>query len=120
MDPCTVVDLVLEFEDEVNNGGLHQFFNNSSGDNTADTIGALETIGATAMADILRRAASRFPNGFPPKLRSERLATLWNSFPQTDEFRDLDAEFFAYPDDLSGLIAAYKNQFSDCFSQTAH
>ncbi len=37
MDPRTVVDLVLEFEDEVNNGGLHRFFNNSSGDNITET-----------------------------------------------------------------------------------
>jgi len=115
MDSRTVVDLVLEFEDEVNNGGFHQFFNNSSGDNTAETVLALEEIGASVMADILKRAASRFPNGFPPKLRNERLATLWNNFPQTNEFRDLDTEFFAYPDDLSGLLAAYKGQFPDCF-----
>lgn len=120
MDPRTVVDLVLDVEAEVNNGGFHQFFNNSSGDNTADTIVALETIGATAMADILKRAAARFPNGFPPKIRSERLAELWNSFSKTDEFWDLDEEFFAYPDDLSGLIAAYKDQFSDYFPQTTH
>ena len=118
MDPRTIVDLVLDFEDEVNNGGLHQFFNNSSGDNTAETVLALETIGASRMAGILKRAASRFPNGFPPKIRDERLAELWNSFPLTDEFRDLDGEFFAYPDDLSGLITAYKRGFSDCFRQS--
>ncbi len=68
MDARTVVNLVLEFEDEVNNGGFHQFFNNSSGDNTAETIVALEKIGATAMADILKRAASRFQTVFLPRL----------------------------------------------------
>ena len=33
---------------------------------------------------------------------------LWNNFPVTDEFSELDAEFFAYPDDLSGLLTRYK------------
>ncbi len=54
MNPIEIVDLVVELEDEVNNGGFHQFFNNSSGDNTAETIQALEAIGATVVAEILK------------------------------------------------------------------
>ncbi len=111
MNPSDVVDLVWQLEDEVNNGGFHQFFNNSSGDSTRETIDALEEIGAKVFSDILRRAASRFPGRMPPKDPGERLAALWSKFPRTDEFRDLDTQFLAYPEDLSSLIDAYKRQF---------
>src|SRR6266700_7746784 len=113
MNPREVVDFVMQLQDEVSNGGFHQFFNNSSGNNTVDTIQALEAIGATVVAAILRRAASKFPNNTPPRDRRQRLDVLWANFPRTDEFRDLDTEFFAYPEDLSGLIAAYKHRFPD-------
>ena len=115
MNPSEIVDLVLQLEDEVNNGGFHQFFNNSSGNNTAETIQALEAIGATVVADILMRAASKFPNNMPPRDRSQRLEVLRANFPRTDEFKELDTAFFAYPEDLSGLIAAYKRRFPDWF-----
>ncbi len=103
----TVV-LVRELEDEVNNGGFHQYFNNSSGDNAADTISALLEIGALAMADILRRAIERFLDKISPTERVARLEILCEQFPKTDEFDDLNAEFFAYPDDLSILLAEYE------------
>lgn len=104
-----VVDLVIELEDEVNNGGFHQYFNNSSGDHSAETVLALDAIGAKAMADILRHAMARFPGDGPPKDREARLDILWGVFPETHEFDDLDNEFFAYPDDLSALLAKYRS-----------
>ncbi len=115
MNPQELIDLVDDLEAEVNNGGFHQFFNNSSGDNTAETIHALETIGATVMANILRRAASKFPGSMPPKDRSQRLDVLWANFPRADEFSELDTEFFAYPEDLSALVAEYKRRFPGDF-----
>ena len=56
------VDLIDALEGEVNNGGFHQFFYNSAGDRTTETIQALEIVGAFAMADIVRRAAQMFPS----------------------------------------------------------
>src|SRR5947207_4752476 len=71
-----VVELIEALEGEVNNGGFHQYFYNSAGDRTAETIQALEIIGAFAMADIARRAAQKFPYGMPPKNRFERQGIL--------------------------------------------
>ena len=99
--------LVKELEDQVNNGGFHQFFFNSSGDRTAETISALDAIGAHAVAGLLKHAAGMFPGGFPPKDRQARIQILRTYFPKTDEFRDLDDEFFAYPDDIASLLANY-------------
>jgi hypothetical protein len=112
MDRDRVVDLVKGLEDEVNNGGFHQYFNNSSGDDAAETISALQEIGALAMADILRRAIVRFPGRVPPTDRAARLEILRQRFPKTDEFDDLNVEFLAYPDDLSALLAQYESKLN--------
>ena len=69
MLPEELVDLIGALEREVNNGGFHQYFYNSAGDRTAETIQALEIVGAFRMADIVKRAAQMFPSGMPPKDR---------------------------------------------------
>ena len=61
MSPDIVADLIETLEGEVNNGGFDQFFYNSAGNNTADTILALQAIGAARTADIVKRAAAMFP-----------------------------------------------------------
>jgi hypothetical protein len=104
MTAARVYMLVRELEDEVNNGGFHQFFYNSAGDETAETVDALEIIGADAMADILRRAMERFRDGVVPKERFARQRVL----PEPSSLVDLDMEFYAYPDDLAELLAEYK------------
>ena len=107
MDAQQVADLVRALEDEVNNGGFHPFFYNNAGDNTMETIQALEAIGAFKMADILKRAAAMFPGGMPPKERFARQDVLLAKFPHAAAFNGLNEEFYDYPDDLSGLLAKY-------------
>jgi hypothetical protein len=51
-----VFHTVWWFEAELNNGGFDQFFFNSAGDYTSQTIVALERIGASSCAAIVRRA----------------------------------------------------------------
>jgi hypothetical protein len=110
MEMQEVVDLIDAVEGEVNNGGFHQFFYNNAGDNTMETIQALETIGATKMADIVRRAAAMFPGGVPPKDRFARQDVLLETFPRAEAFESLNDEFFAYPDDLARLRAQYESR----------
>src|SRR5438093_6183345 len=107
MDAQQVADLVRALEDEVNNGGFHQFFYNNAGDNTMETIQALETIGALRMADIVKRAASMFPGGIPPKDRFLRQRILLKNYPHAVAFEPLNNEFFDYPDNLSRLSEIY-------------
>jgi hypothetical protein len=108
VDKQEVVDLVNAVEGEVNNGGFHQFFYNNAGDNTMETIQALETIGAKNMADIVRRAAALFPGDMPPKDRFARQDVLLEKYPRAEAFESLNDEFFAYPDDVAHLLARYK------------
>jgi uncharacterized protein DUF4375 len=109
MDRREVANLIENLEAEVNNGGFDQFFYNSAGDNTAETIHALEIIGAVTMADILKRAAAKFPGKMPPKDRFARQEVLLQISPDAEAFEDLDGEFYGYPDDLADLLAKYSS-----------
>jgi YD repeat-containing protein len=104
-----VVDLINALEGEVNNGGFHQYFYNSAGDRTAETIQALEIIGAVVMADIVKRAAQKFPYGMPPKNRFERQDVLLETYPNAEAFQALDDEFYQYPENLAALVTKYKS-----------
>lgn len=107
MDRREVTNVIENLEAEVNNGGFDQFFYNSAGDKTAETIQALETIGAVAMADILKRAAAKFPGNMPPRDRFARQEVLLQISPDAEAFEELDGEFYGYPDDLADLLANY-------------
>ena len=109
VDRRQVANLIENMEAEVNNGGFDQLFYNSTGDNTAETIQALETIGAFAMADILKRAAAKFPGGTPPKDRFARQEILLQISPNAEAFEELDGEFYGYPDDLADLLAKHSS-----------
>ena len=107
MEQTEIAGLIGNLEAEVNNGGFDQFFYNSAGDDTAGTIKALEIIGALHTADIVKRAAAKFPNLMPPKDRFARQDILLQISPAAEAFDDLDEEFYGYPDDLTELLARY-------------
>ncbi len=109
MSADVVADLIETLEGEVNNGGFDQFFYNSAGDNTADTILALEVVGATRTADIVKRAAAMFPSGMPPKERLARFKVLRAVSPSCKAFESLDNEFYEYFEDLADLVDKYND-----------
>lgn len=66
-----------QLEQEVNNGGFHQFFWNSAGNHTPETLAALEQIGAQATKTLLMEAiAIAFDNQAMPRDRTERQQLL--------------------------------------------
>lgn len=89
-------------EREVNNGGFHQFFFNSSGDHADETVGALDSIGALRTAELLREAISQFPAGKVPRDPDERQVLMVDSL-SNGAFEDLDEKFYAYEDPLTDL-----------------
>lgn len=108
MDREEVARLVELLEGEINNGGFHQFFYNSTGDETFAMIRALKKIGALKTADIVARAAAKFPRGMPPKERVKRQDLLLEKVdPEIKVFEKLNQEFYAYPDDLQGLLEKF-------------
>ncbi len=100
--------LVWSLEAEVNNGGFNQFFFNSSGDHAAATAEALRAIGAKKTAAIVDRAVSLFGAEGPSRNRVQRQQQLTLfSEEQQERFSELDTNFYAYPDNLSELLAKY-------------
>ncbi len=100
--------LVWWFEAELNNGGFDQFFFNSTGNNAAQTIAALETIGASKCARIVQRACALFPNSMPSQDRDARQNELFSITDDNEEaFEKLDAEFYQYPDPIGPLLETF-------------
>lgn len=107
MQKCIVTELIDELEAEVNNGGFHQYFSNSSGNNAEMALSSLEAVGAEKMATILRKAIAKFPSGIVPEDRDEREKMLDEIAPDCIGFEELDSEFCQYPDDLAALVEDY-------------
>jgi hypothetical protein len=89
-----VVYLVWCFAGEVNNGGLAQFFFNSSGEYATETVDALRQVGCSVSARLLERAIALFPNGVPKDIE-ERNAAM-GSTPETvgATWKALDDDYF--------------------------
>ena len=103
-----IEQLVVSLSAEVNNGGFDQFFFNSAADRTPQIIEALELIGASKTADIVKRAAAKFPDGMPPMERAKRQNILLDQVsPEADAFKELDEEFYAGSENLSELVQKY-------------
>ena len=113
LTPNNVVLLVEELEGEVNNGGFDQFFFNSTGDYSRETVSALERIKAYKTAALLKAACDRFPDGMPPTDISVRREIMLSKVsPNAEAFQELDDRFYAYEDDLGQLIDDYKGEYS--------
>jgi hypothetical protein len=102
------VILVWSLDGEVGNGGFEQFYFNSSGDYAAETVRALERIGAHRTAAIVAEASQPFPTQPPPADRDKRITELdtlaESARPTWDR---LEREFYTDPDGLGGLLVAY-------------
>lgn len=96
--------IIENLEREVNNGGFHQFYLNSSGDYANETIEALKNIGAKKLVEIVRKANSEFPNGIVPKDRGKRIKTLkLIEKKSTENWNELDLKFYG-PNKETGKI----------------
>ena len=95
-------------EREVNNGGFSQFFFNSSGNNTEETVRALRNVGSTKFLRLVISAIEQFANSYVPKDRVERqyiLERIEDTASQT--WNELDTEFYKYEEDLYSLMRNY-------------
>ena len=94
-------------EAEVNNGGFHQFFSNSTGEYVRETIQALADIGASKTCNLLKRAvAIGFPSGYPSDA-SEYESAVADFDDVADDLDRLDQQFFEYAEPLTDLVNGY-------------
>ena len=102
---------IMELEREVNNGGFYQYFFNSSGSYTIETIEALKIIGSKTFFDLLIKAKNIFPNEIVPKNNNERQKLIFELTEKDKEiWNDLDSEFYKYEEDIYKLLLDYINE----------
>jgi Domain of unknown function (DUF4375) len=106
--PERVFRAVWELEAEINNGGLHQYFWNSSGSLVPDAADALRTIGATTMSEIVEQAVAAVGHDIVWSDDSVRRATLAALTPEVVAMlNELTQTLLAYPDNLTTLLYNY-------------
>ncbi len=97
-----VLLIIENLEREVNNGGFHQFYWNSSGDYAMETVIALKQIGATKTAGVVKKGNDQFPNGAVPEDRDKRGEILDLISEKSSEYwNTLDTKFYG-PNKESG------------------
>lgn len=120
-----LVCLINELETEVNNGGFFQFFANTSGEFTDETIEGLKIIGAEYTRNLLIKAKEIVINNHESfaKFQTNKNELSLHEIFQVSELYDneevlrqlsvLDMDFFEYTDDLSGLKMEYFDAVQD-------
>jgi hypothetical protein len=107
-EPQKVIYYNQSLEREINNGGLSQYFFNSSGDFSHETVKSLKVIGADKTADILQAAINIFPDKEIPKNRIEKQDLLEKiERIASENWEELDQQFFRYEEDLNILNMEY-------------
>ena len=115
-EPQKIFYFNQNLEREINNGGFDQYFNNSSGDFTYETLTSLRAIGANKTSDILQQAIDQFPNSKVPKDRAERQEILEQIQEKANEiWEQLDQMFYKYEDNLFDLNIAFIRQNRNLF-----
>jgi hypothetical protein len=109
LTPAQRVFLFVEdFEREMNNGGIRQYFSNSSGDHAAGCVEALKTVGRSDAATLLSRAIKDFPDSAPSpdrEARNEFLETLNEKI--EERWEGLDERYYEKIGSLAPALIAY-------------
>ena len=99
---------VENLEREINNGGFNQFYFNSNGNFSQETVNALLEIRAEKTAEIVKKANSEFKSGTVPKDRTERQNELELIEGKAEKnWNKCDSEFYEYQDNLTELLIAF-------------
>jgi hypothetical protein len=98
-----VVVLVSRANFEIELGGFSAFFYNSAGDYAADTVSALEAVGAVRASAALRAAMAKFPGGTPPTERELRYG--WHE--ALGSLGEFDSEFYEEKPDVFSRLCTF-------------
>jgi hypothetical protein len=105
------------FQKEISDASFNQYFFNSSGGFTHQTVIALRQINAVKTAEILQLAIDQFPNSIVPKNCTERQAVLLEIEDKAEGvWEQLEKRFYAYEDNLTDLNMKFIQQNLYSFS----
>jgi hypothetical protein len=92
------------FFGEIVNGGMSQFFSNSSGDRAHETLAALRTMGAALCVQLLEKELTLFPGGIAPTDRQKRCDLLFAFEERDPQFlEEIDQVFYKRVDALGSV-----------------
>jgi len=94
-----------KMEDEVNNGGFHQFFWNLNGEYAQDALVGLNLISAKADADLLEKALAEYRIEKPRMDALAKSGTMddFSKSERASKFDALNKSFYDHGDDLPKL-----------------
>lgn len=84
---------VMDFESEINEGGLEQFFYSEASNDLETTCQSLSLLGVQPMAEILLEATQLFPNSYIPTSQDERVKLLELLLNNGPIFNELDEKY---------------------------
>lgn len=99
--------LIENFEKEINNGGFNQFYFNSSGNYSLETVDALYKIGAKKTAKIVEIANSKFPNKLVPKNWEERQNVSIIIDENIELWNEQDKAFYKSEENITELLIQF-------------
>lgn len=100
-------------QSEVCNGGLHQFFSNTTGLLAPEALEGFRAIGLTEWAEILAEAMKFFGSPYPRE-RADRNDLLASFTRRRDTFCDLDERFYECSDSWQEAADTYAERVSGC------
>jgi hypothetical protein len=117
LNPCQrYYYAVHSCEDEINNGGLGQYFMNSSGEHWRDALAGFEALGSTEKLGILKEAIALFGRLNPSRYRKIRLLQLCKVFWHNDNiFEPLNDRYFASQENCDVLLTRFVLAHPDDF-----
>jgi len=114
-EPEKLYYTVALLRNEINNGGFHQYFFNSSGSYYNHAEAGLQQLGATQTLALLHQAKeivfSAMPVSADTKVRRKHMASIDSA--QSDLRRkldELDQRFYASPDEITPRLEAFARQ----------
>lgn len=109
---------IYYYKAEVNNGGIDQFFFNSTGDRWKITLEGLQKIGANNACRILDQATKLFGEEGPSEKWIKRREQLKQFSEKTREKEEkLTDEFYRYEDNLSELMINFVKSHAHEFGE---
>jgi hypothetical protein len=111
-DPEKLYYALTLFQNEVNNGGFHQFFFNSSGSYYDLIENGLVTFNEPHALDLLHQAKQIiFPAiGVPTGMEARRRLMLAPTPDLMNKLNTLDQQFYRSPDSLSAKLQAFARE----------
>jgi HEAT repeat protein len=107
---------VMMLDGEVNNGGLSQFFFNSSGGEWRDALAGLEAMESKERLAIFREALAKFGERGPSTNRDERMTQLAKLAKANDKlFGDLDSRYYASKEVIEVMAMRYVLKHPEAF-----